>query len=52
VPPDVIAFLNQNQNLLPPFPFSMNVVMTITAVSDSGDSFDTNEVTYGVQVIQ
>ncbi len=52
VPPDVIAFLNQNQNLLPAFPFSMNVVMTITAIGDSGDSFDTNEVTYGVQVIQ
>jgi hypothetical protein len=52
VPPDVIAFLNQNQTLLPAFPFTMNVSMTITAVSDTGDTFETNEVTYTVQVIQ
>jgi hypothetical protein len=52
VPPDVIAFLNQNQTLLPAFPFTMNIVMTITAIGDTGDTFETNEVTYTVQVIQ
>jgi hypothetical protein len=52
VPPDVIAFLNQNQTLLPSFPFTMNVTMTITAIADTGDTFETNAVTYTVQVIQ
>jgi hypothetical protein len=52
VSPDIIAFLNQNPNLLPPKPFTMNVVMRVTGTSDSGDSFDSNEVTYGVNVVQ
>lgn len=51
VAPDVMAFLAQNQNLLPKPPFNMTVVMTITAISDSGDSFDTNEVSYPVTVL-
>jgi len=52
VQPDIMAFLNQNQTLLPPAPFTMNVVMTLTAVSDSGDCFDSNEITYTVSVQQ
>ena len=48
---DVLAFLSDNQTLLPSLPFSMTVVMTITAISDSGDSFDTNEISYGVTVL-
>ena len=51
VQPDVLAFLTANQTLLPPLPFNMTVVMTITAISDSGDSFDTNEISYGVTVL-
>lgn len=51
VRPDVLAFLSQNQTLLPDLPFDMTVVMTITAISDSGDSFDTNEVSYPVRVL-
>ena len=47
---DVLAFLSDNQTLLPSLPFSMTVVMTITAISDSGDSFDTNEISYPVFV--
>ncbi len=47
---DVIAFLTQNQTLLPDPPFDMTVVMTITGISDSGDSFDTNEISYPVTV--
>jgi hypothetical protein len=50
VRPDVLAFLAANQTLLPPLPFDMTVVMTITAISDSGDSFDTNEISYPVIV--
>lgn len=51
VQPDVIAFLNQNPSLLPPKPFTMNVVMRLTGTSDSGDSFDSNEFTYAVNVV-
>jgi hypothetical protein len=51
VRPDVMAFLAANQTLLPPLPFDMTVVMTVTAISDSGDSFDTNEISYGVTVL-
>ncbi len=51
VRPDVLAFLAANQNLLPDPPFDMTVVMTITAISDSADEFDTNEVSYGVTVL-
>ena len=52
VQPDVIAFLNQNPNLLPAKPFTMNVVMKLTGTSDSGDQFDSNEFTYAVSVVQ
>jgi len=47
---DVFAFLNQNPSLLPPTPFTMNVVMRLQATSDSGDEFMSNEFTYGVIV--
>jgi hypothetical protein len=47
---DVLAFLAQNQTLLPDPPFDMTVVMTISGISDSGDSFDTNEISYPVTV--
>jgi len=52
VQPDVIAFLNQNPNLLPPKPFTMSIVMTLTGTSDNGDNFDSNEFTYSVNVVQ
>jgi hypothetical protein len=48
---DVMAFLNQNQTLLPDPPFNINVVMRANARSDSGDSFDSNEFTYNLIVI-
>lgn len=51
VQPKIMAFLNQNPSLLPTPPYTMNVVMTITGTSDSGDSFDSNEFTYAVSVI-
>jgi hypothetical protein len=48
---DVMAFLAQNQTLLPDTPFDMTVVMSISGVSDSGDTFDTNEISYSVTVL-
>jgi hypothetical protein len=48
---DVMAFLNQNQTLWPATPFNLNVVMTATAVSDSGDRFTSNEITYNIVVL-
>lgn len=47
---DVMAFLNQNVTLLPATPFNMTMVMTVTGIGESGDSFDTNEFTYNVVV--
>jgi len=51
VRPDVMSFLAANQNLLPQTPFDMTVRMTIRATSDSGDTFDTNEISYAVAVL-
>ena len=51
VGPDIMAFLNQNQTLLPPTPFTMNVVMRLTGIDDAGDTFDSNEITYTVDVL-
>ncbi len=51
VRPDVLAFLARNQTLLPPLPFDMSVVMSVTAIGDSGDTFDTNTITYPVTVV-
>ena len=47
---DIMAFLNQNRTLLPATPFNMNIAMRITGVSDSGDTFDSNEINYDVVV--
>ncbi len=52
VSPKIIAFLNQNPSLLPQKPFTMNVVMTLRATSDSGDHFTSNQFTYAVTVLQ
>jgi len=49
---DVIAFLNQNPSLLPQKPFTMNIVMKLRGISDSGDTFESNEFTYSVTVVQ
>ena len=51
VRPDVLAFLSQNQTLLPDLPFDMTAVMTITAISDNGDTFETNEISFPVRVL-
>lgn len=51
VRPDVMSFLAANQNLLPQLPFDMTVRMTIRATSDSGDTFETNEISYAVAVL-
>jgi len=51
VGPDIMAFLNQNQTLLPSTPFTMNIVMRITGIDDAGDTFESNEITYTVDVL-
>ena len=49
---DILAFLNQNPSLLPTPPYNMNVVMTAEATSDSGETYESNEFTYNVIVLQ
>ncbi len=49
---DVLVFLNQNPSLLPTPPYQINVVMTATAVSDSGETYDSNEFTYAITVLR
>ena len=51
VAPKIMAFLNQNQTLLPATPFSMDIIMRLTAIDDAGDTFDSNEITYTVNVL-
>jgi len=51
VQPKIIAFLNQNPDLLPAKPFTMNVVMKLRATADNGDHFESNEFTYPVTVV-
>lgn len=51
VSPDVLAFLNQNPSLLPTPPYQINVVMTATAVSDGGETYESNEFTYAITVL-
>jgi len=48
---DVLTFLNQNPSLLPTPPYNINVVMIATAVSDSGETFESNEFTYSITVL-
>lgn len=48
VKPDLLAFLNQNRSQLPPFPFEMTILMTVTGLTDSGEDFTTEELRYTV----
>ncbi len=48
---DIITFLANNRNKLPPTPFEMIVVMTAEAVGDTGDRFVSNEFTYRVTFV-
>ncbi len=49
VSPDILSFLNVNRNSLPALPFRMNVMATVTGVTQSGDVLTTNEIGYFVQ---
>lgn len=49
VSPDVLSFLNINQNSLPQLPFRMNVTVAVTGVTQSGDTVITNPITIWVQ---
>ena len=49
--PQQAEFLNQNRNKLPQLPFRMIVLARGIGVADSGDVFETNEVTYPIDVV-
>jgi hypothetical protein len=44
-------FLNQNRNKLPDLPFRLIVVARGVGIADTGDVFETNEITYPVDVV-
>jgi hypothetical protein len=49
--PQQMEFLSQNQNKLPQRPFRIIVLATGIGVADSGDVFETNELTYPIDVV-
>lgn len=49
VSPDVLSFLNVNQNLLPELPFRLTAICVAVGVTSAGDTLTTNEVLYQVQ---
>ncbi|MCB0343560.1 MAG: hypothetical protein KDD66_00510 [Bdellovibrionales bacterium] len=49
VSPDILSFLNVNQNLTPEPPFRMLATCWVVGVSSAGDTFTTNPVLYQVQ---
>ncbi len=46
VPRNIIVFLNQNVNLLPSTPYLMNAFITARGQSDTGETYETNEIGY------
>jgi hypothetical protein len=50
VPAEIRQWLVLNRNFLPEPPFSMEVDGYVTAISQAGDRFDTNEVKFLVQI--
>ena len=48
VPPDIMAWLNLNRNVLPELPFQMTCYVTITGVSTAGDRMETNSLPFRV----
>lgn len=49
--PDIISYINVNQNSLPALPFRMTVSCLVVGVSQAGDVFFTNLVNYFVQFV-
>jgi len=52
VPPQIIAFLRQNQPSLPEFPYVMIVHIKARGRTDSGDVVVSNEIRYTIEWIQ
>ncbi len=50
VPRTLVVFLNQNLNLLPPTPYTMNVFMVARGQADTGERFETNEIGYTLTI--
>ncbi len=51
VSPDVMAYLNANQNSLPQLPFRMIATCTATGVTQAGDALETNPLNYLIQFV-
>lgn len=49
VSPDVMQYLNVNQNYLPALPFRMTAICSAVGVSEAGDNLVTNPVLYTIQ---
>lgn len=50
IPPAIFEWLAFNRNQLPATPFDMEVVITLTGLSSSGDRYDTNSGAFGIIV--
>ena len=51
ISPDVYSYLNVNRNLLPELPFRMLADCSATAVTQAGDSIESNPLTFFVQFL-
>lgn len=50
LPRTLVVFLNQNLNLLPPTPYTLNVFMVARGQADTGERFETNEIGYTLTI--
>ena len=52
VPANIVEFLNNNRNQLPPLPFGMTVTATATGITDAGDQLTTNRIGFHVEWLE
>ncbi len=52
IPAQMINFLNQNANLLPAVPYTLNVFMMAQGQADSGANYTSNELGYTITIIR
>jgi hypothetical protein len=51
VPAPIMVFLNQNVDRLPATPYFMNVFITASGQSQTGDNYTTNEIGYQLTIV-
>lgn len=51
IPQEIIEWLSFNRNELPAAPYAMEVTIRVNGVSSAGDRFDTNDATFGFEVV-